>query len=89
LSPGTLLDLSFQFSKIRLAERWNPNLLPNPTLSCTTKLEVSTLTKTKKPELFIRSESEENVRIIQNDPILTEKGGEMSETPRQLSIINL
>jgi hypothetical protein len=46
--------------------------------SCTTKLEVSTLTKTKTPELFIRSESEENVRISQNDPILTEKGGEMS-----------
>jgi hypothetical protein len=86
---GTLLDLSFQFSKIRFAERWNPKPFPNLTLSCTTKPEVSTLTKTKKPKLFIRSESEENVRITQNDPILTEKGGEMGEAPRLKSIIYL
>jgi len=86
---GTLLDLSLQLSQIRLAERRNPKPFPNLTLSCTTKLEVSTLTKTKKPKLFIRPESEQNLRITQTDPILTEKGGEMSETPRQLSIIDL
>jgi hypothetical protein len=78
---GTLLDLSLQLSQIRLAKRWNPKPFPNLTLSCTTKLEVSTLTKTKKPEFFIRPESDQNLRIIQNEPILTEKGGEMSETP--------
>jgi hypothetical protein len=84
-----LLDLSFHLSEIRLAERRNLELLSNRALSCTTNLEVSALTKTKTSELFVRLESEENVRIIQNDPSLTEKRGEMSETPRQLSIIDL
>jgi len=82
-------DLSFHLAKIRLAERWNLEFLPNLAMNCTTKLEVSTLTKTKTPELFIGPESEQNINVIQNDPILTEKRGEMSETPRQLSIIDL
>jgi len=82
-------DLYFHLAKIRLAERWNLEFLPNLAMNCTTHLEVSTLTKTKTPELFIRPESDQNPRISQNDPILIEKGGEMSETPRQLSIINL
>jgi hypothetical protein len=43
----------------------------------------------RKPRLFTRPESDEKGRIIQNDPSLTEKGGEMSETPRQSSIIYL
>ncbi len=80
---GTLPDLSFHFAQIQLAERWNLEYLLNLAMNCTTNLEVSTLTETKIPELLIRPESDQNLRISQNEPNLTEKRGEMSETPQQ------